>query len=266
MSAVSVSYTFTATPGTNTSVLSMTTMEPNGDEKSIVCVVSIFDTSSSDGVISSLKIQDNNAPGGTGDYEFTKADEYYDSTCDGHVSIWYINESDVPTEPLDSWFYSVVITTTGTVSDIMAGLIYLDKEISLDATATPATNNGSPTITWSTSDPDTIAVSAALSDQSVGARITCNDTSLFIEDVGGDTALGCYAIRTSSESQTLDWTDSDNDEDWVAVGASFTGIDSALSISETDGLTIGESTSVELSDLTFSVSDGITVGDSPTPG
>lgn len=185
---------------------------PNGT-LAIVLVTVTYDTSPTDSALSFA----NCYWGGTS-LSLTKSDEYYDSACGGNVSIWYMNK------PTNFAFEDATLVswgTGGTCTDLMGALIFVGCKIEEDVIATEATGNGSPSITWSTSAITALAVAGSLSDQSVGGNLSCNDTSIFIEDVGSDTALACYALRTSSGSQTLDWTDTDNDEDWVAVGVSY---------------------------------------------
>ena len=50
------------------------------DVDMLVVTTTIYDTSSTDGIIESVTF-DGKA--------LTKGTEYYDSLCDGHVSIWY---------------------------------------------------------------------------------------------------------------------------------------------------------------------------------
>lgn len=243
------------TAQTNSDSFNLGIGNPFYNQESAIVVVTVYDTSSTDGLITALDITESY--NGTA-HALTKVDEYYDGTCDGHVSIWYTNDTKYYT-PGTQYLRA---TFGGTCTDIMAAVMFLDTEIEVDATATEATGNGSPSITWSTVDPDTICVAASISDQSVTTNITCNDTSIYSEDLGSDSGLAAYAIRDSTGSQTIDWTDTDNDEDWVAVGASFTkkkNVNSSVPAYLTGPATVTSSQSAFLGGITTPSTERIEV-------
>lgn len=194
------------TPSANaSSPQTITGYAPSG--RTLVVVITIYDTSATDGVVSSVTHAGQNLTQGT---------LTYDATSDGHISIWYLLEA--PTT-----YDDIVVTFGGTVTDFMgtAFSIRSDSPLYVDSTGTPATGNGDPSITWSTNATDTIAIAGMLDDQSVGSKVTSDNTELYTQDVGSDTVGAAYAIRTSSGSQTLSWTDTDADEDYVVAGMAF---------------------------------------------
>lgn len=213
---------FTATANASSPQYLNSLSVPSGTNGAIV-VVTIYDTSATDGDVSQVRWADANSEGGTGVGNFTEVTQYYDATCGGHVSIWYINNSTITTEDIStaSGNQQLQVYFGGTVTDFMAGVIYISVELDIDSTATPATGNGSPLISWYTSAANTITVCAALSDQPDGTKLSTGQTSLYIEDVGNDTALANYMARTVSGLVAHSWTDADNNEDWVAVATAF---------------------------------------------
>jgi hypothetical protein len=223
------------------------------DVDGLVVVITIYDTSSSDGVVSGVKY--NNVS-----FDSPAATIYYDSLCDGHVSVWLLPNPDTG----DS--YDVEVTFGGTVSDFEAAAVGIKSSIGTfdkDSNGTPATGTtGNLTITWDTVAEDTIAFSASLDDQADAAKVHPQETQIYNVDVG-DVVSAQYAIRSSSGSQTMTVVDDDGDEDWVIVGAAFYEILGTPQVNISDGLTVGESTTPQMVDETLSVSDGVTLVDTP---
>ena len=73
----------------------------------IVVCITIYDTSSGDGVVSAVSY---------GALSLTSSTVYYDSLCDGHCSIWYGNAPSVASAQ------TLTITHGGTVTDIAGSI------------------------------------------------------------------------------------------------------------------------------------------------
>lgn len=183
----------------------------------LVCVVTIFDTSSTDGVVSGINLATPNE-------DFIIAGgPYYDALCDGHVSVWYLTTPSSGTSNVD-------VSFGGTVTDFMASVI----EVNTDGAGfiIDAAGNGNAG-TGGTDEPvtDDIVTSAAsiifgamLDDQPTGGNVTlvsANSTSMYITDVGSDTVAAAYREESSGGTYNIKWADSDQDEDWVAIGVAF---------------------------------------------
>jgi len=181
----------------------------------VVLPIVIYDASSSDGVISAVG-QYNGSDYTT--LAFTKVDEYYDATCDGHVSIWFLNDPEV------SVSRAFRITQGGLVTHLQASFIEINgAKLEVDVVATEQSGNGSPSISWTNDEADVILIECSLTNQSLPNRLTigAGQTQAHLKDLGADVALASYKIVSAAESQTMFWTDSDNDEYWVQVGASL---------------------------------------------
>jgi len=181
--------------------------------KALIATVIIYDTSSTDGVVTDV-VQEKE---GAGEYRyFTKIKEYYDSVCDGHVSIWLLNDPEV------SVLRIMRAYANGTCTDI--GVSYLEVNVNLetDVVATENTTSTAPTITWTNDEADAILIECSLSDNKDDKfTIGSGQSQIYKFDFGSDFALASYKIVSASESQTMYWDDSDDDEDCVTVGASF---------------------------------------------
>ena len=177
----------------------------------LVVVVTIYDTSGTDGVVSGVKYNGIS-------FDSPAATLYYDALCDGHVSVWLLPS------PITGDSYPVEVSFGGVVTDFEAAAIGIESTIGTfakDSNGTPATGtSGDLTITWSTVATDTICFAAALDDQTDDAKVHPQETEIYTVDVG-DVVSAEYAIRSSSGSQTMTIVDDDGDEDWVIVGAAF---------------------------------------------
>lgn len=177
----------------------------------IVVVVGIVDSSATDGIVSSVSF-DGKA--------LTSHFVEYDSTTNGHISVWSRLNSDVAN--ITNGVVSV--SFGGTVTDIEASAIGIESSLgsfAVDSVGTLATGNGSPSVSWTTSASNTIVFDSAVSDQP-NPNFTANGSQveLYKDDFGQDHALASYLI-SSSTSVTMSWTDTDNDEDWVTNGVAF---------------------------------------------
>jgi hypothetical protein len=169
---------------------------------------------------------------------------------------------DPPTETS----YAVEITFGGQISDINAAAVGVNGTVGtyeVDSTATDAEGGSppQPSISWSTTDTNTIGFNSFMNRQSTSTKVSSDDTGLFKTDAGQDTLGAAYAIWSSSGSQTLSWTDTDNDEYWGLVAMAFAETIATPLISESDNVNVGESHSVVLDDLEISVSDNTGVTD-----
>lgn len=198
-----------ATPVTNASSPQQFSHLCGADVDLLVVVITIYDTSSGDGVVSGVNY--NGDP-------LASATLYYDSLCDGHVSIWWMAKPDTGSS------YTVEVSFGGTVSDFEAAAVGVKGTVgsfAKDSNGTPATGTtGDLVITWDTVATDTIVFAAALDDQTSAAKVHPQETEIYTVDVG-DVVSAEYAIRSSSGSQTMTIVDDDGDEDWVIVGAGF---------------------------------------------
>jgi hypothetical protein len=103
-------------------------------------IVTIYDTSSTDGVVSAITFD-----GKTLDSSFVE----YDSTSDGHISVWRRFNSDVAN--ITNGVVSV--TFGGTVTDFEASAVGIKSSVgnfAEDSTGTVVTANGSPSVSWTT--------------------------------------------------------------------------------------------------------------------
>jgi hypothetical protein len=198
-----------ATPETNASSPQQFSHECSTDVKLLVVTVTIYDTSSSDGVVSGVTY--NGDP-------LDDAALYYDSLCDGHVSIWWMALPDTGSS------YTVEVTFGGQVTDFEAAAVGVEGALgsfALDASGGENTGTtGDLFVTWDAVAEDSISFAAALDDQTDAGKVTPAETEIYTVDVG-DVVSAEYAIRSASGSQTMTIADADGDEDWVIVGAGF---------------------------------------------
>jgi len=103
---------FTATANASSPQSKSITVASNTDL--LVCTISIYDTSSTDGLISSV-IFNTTEP-------LELATQYYDATSDGHVSIWYLIRPSASTG-------DVVVSFGGTVTDFTATVVEVNSSI-----------------------------------------------------------------------------------------------------------------------------------------
>jgi hypothetical protein len=160
---ISVEHIHNAIPETNSSGNDVSGVTVSTGEV-LIMVVTMYDTSSADGVIYRAQWDF----GGT-DEDFTKAIEYYDSLCDGHVSIWYLMN---PTPGTGT----VRALTVGTVTDAMLSAIVLSTTLdAFELDGTPVSNTGT------TGDVDTgtmayvagsIQFACMLDDQTSAANVS----------------------------------------------------------------------------------------------
>jgi hypothetical protein len=178
----------------------------------LVLVVTIYDTSSTDGIVSGATFNT------TEDFDIVTNFPFYDGTSDGHLCIlWLLNPTATTAD--------VSVSFGGTVTDFMASVIEVNGDVGtfeIDVSSVAAsTGNGSPSVGLS---PVTGGAffGVMLTDQSVGGRVTLDGSaiSMYIQDVGSDTVGAAYET-VASGSQTISWSDSDNDEDWIAAGVVF---------------------------------------------
>lgn len=177
----------------------------------LVVVVTIYDTSSSDGIVSGVKYNGVS-------FDSPAATLYYDALSDGHVSVWLLPQ------PITGDSYSVEVSFGGVVTDFEAAAIGIESTVGTfekDSNGTPATGTtGNLVITWNTVATNTIVFAAALDDQTDAGKVHPQEIEIYTVDVG-DVVSAEYAIRTGSGSQTMTIVDDDGDEDWVIVGAGF---------------------------------------------
>ncbi len=209
---------------------------PSGVEALIV-IVTIWDTSSSDGVVSGVTFN--------GSEVFSEEILAFDSGTGAHLSIWLLLAPTATTA-------DVSVAFGGTVSDFKATVVEVQSTVgtvAVDSTGALNTGNGDPTISWTTIDADTITFAAALDDQQVGSRVTVvTGNDLYIVDIGADTVMASYLIHTSAGSKTHDWDDSDQDEDFAVIGlALFESLGSTFE--EDIVLARGQNTVVPVADL-----------------
>jgi hypothetical protein len=186
--------------------------------KLLVVVITIYDISSTDGVVSAVTYDDD---------PLDEATQYYDSLCDGHVSIWWM------ALPTTGSSLTVSVTFGGPVTDFEAAAVGVEGTLgsfALDAAGTPQTGTtGDLVISWDAVAEASISFAAGLDDQTAAAKVTPQETEIYTVDVG-DVVSAEYAIRSASGSQTMTIADADGDEDWVIVGAGFYEIAIADSI------------------------------------
>jgi hypothetical protein len=246
-----------ATPQTNESSPSTFSHTCGANVDALVVVVTIYDTSDTDGVVSGVKY--NNVS-----FDTPAATIYYDALCDGHCSIWLLPS------PITGDSYTVEVSFGGTVTDFEAAAIGIEGTVGTfakDSNGTPNTGTtGNLTIAWDTVETNTIVFSCSLDDQGTAGKVHPQSTEIYNVDVT-DIVSAQYEIRTQSGSQTQTIVDDDGDEDWVIVGAAFKEVAGTPNISESDNANVGESISVELDDLAIAVSDNTGVGEiAPTVG
>lgn len=179
------------------------------DVDMLVVVITIYDTDPDDGVVSQVTY--------LGD-DFTEATQYFDATADAHVSVWYLLDPTLDT------ISNIMVYFGGTVTDFEGSSVGVEGTLGsfeLDSTGTPATGNGSPSISWTTTNSNTVVFDAAISDNK-DPKLSADGSQVEIHnsDFGSDQGLSSYLL-SSSTSVTMSWTDLDDDEDWCIVGAAF---------------------------------------------
>jgi hypothetical protein len=206
--AISLGNHLTLTPQANQSSPYTETFDLADTTKAIVVNITIYDTSATDGVVSGITY---------GGDAMTNSSIVYEADCDGHLSTWYLNSPSVSSTVIDVAFGGIVTDLMGSITEITGGFVAEDS-----TPATSSSGNGSPSISWSTVAADTVVFGCTLTDQSAGNKITCDSTgSIYIQDVGGDTVAAAVVVASSAGSHSVSWSDSDNDEDWVAYGAAY---------------------------------------------
>ena len=216
-----------ATPVTNAGSPQTFSHTCGTDVDALVVVVTIYDTSASDGVVSGVKYNGVS-------FDSPAATLYYDALCDGHVSVWLLPS------PITGDAYDVEVSFGGQVTDFEAAAIGIESTVGTftkDSNGTPAHDTtGDMVITWNTVAEDTIVFAAALDDQTAANKVHPQETEIYTVDVG-DVVSAEYAIRSGSGSQTMTIVDDDGDEDWVIVGAGFYEIVGATEYQQsTDGV------------------------------
>lgn len=199
------------TPSANETPPETESFTLDASTKAIIVTITIYDTSSSDGVVSGVTWNTTE--------DMTLVKRYYDSVSDGHLSIWTLNDPTTGTADLQATF-------GGTVTDFMWGLIELDVNIAEDVVPTEETGTGAanePNIGPWTVASNAIMVGCFLDDQSVDGKLSLvtGTANVYITDVGADTVGASYREITTGGSYSIVWENSDQDEDWVAIGASF---------------------------------------------
>jgi hypothetical protein len=184
----------------------------------IVVMVTIFDISPTDGIVSGVTF-DGKA--------LASSFVEYDALCDGHVSVWWRANSDIANISGGT----VSVSFGGAVTDFEASAVGVEGTVGSfgeDSVGTKATGNGSPSVTWTVTDVNTILFDASISDQK-DPKLTADGTQVEVHntDMVADHALASYDIQSGSGSKTMSWTDTDGDEDWVTNGAAFYEIEGA---------------------------------------
>jgi hypothetical protein len=182
----------------------------------VVVVVTIYDTSSSDGVVSAVTFDGK---------PLTSRFVEYDATCDGHISVWERANADI--QSITDGVVSV--TFGGTVTDFEAEIINVESSLGTfqyDSVDAKNVGNGSPmTTSWSMSNSSAPAIGfgCGLNDQSKSGTIAITTgSSLYIDDVGADNVFAGYRIENGGVStMTLEWTESDADEDFIVSGCAY---------------------------------------------
>lgn len=200
-----------ATPAANASSPQTFSHTCGANVDALVVKVTIYDTSSSDGVVSGVKYNGVS-------FDSPAATLYYDPLCDGHCSVWLLPN------PIIGDSYTVEVSFGGVVTDFEAAATGIESTVGTfakDSNGTPATGtSGDLSITWNTIAINTIVFSCSLDDQTDAGKVHPQSTQIYNVDVG-DVVSAQYEIRTSSGSQTQTIVDDDGDEDWVIVGAAF---------------------------------------------
>jgi hypothetical protein len=178
----------------------------------IVVTITIYDTSSTDGVVSGITF--------AGD-SMTEIFKYYDSVCDGHISAWLLNNPNTSgSQPLIVSFGGTVTDLMGSVSEVTGGSIEEDVSSSL------VTGSSSPLyVGWTSTPSEThLGIGCMVTDQATVGRLSTPVPALeiHITDLGSDC---CGASRNTYVSgpgaKAFQWIDSDADEDWCGAAASL---------------------------------------------
>lgn len=188
----------------------------DADTVAVAVVVTIYDTSSSDGVVSGITYDGKT---------LTLRLVEYDATCDGHLCIGERINADVASITNGD----VVVSFGGTVTDFVAEIINIETtggSLEYDSVDAKNVGNGSPmTTSWSTveTSEDCIAFGVGLNDQSKSGTIAITvGSDLYIMDVGSDNVFAGYNIYAGgTATATLTWTESDADEDFIVTGCAY---------------------------------------------
>jgi hypothetical protein len=182
----------------------------------VIVVVTIFDVSATEGVVSAVSF-DGKA--------LTSRLVEYDATCDGHISVWDRINADVASITNGT----VSVAFGGTVTDFVAEIINIETtagSLAYDSVDTKNVGNGSPmTTSWATveTSEDCIAFGVGLNDQSKSGTIAITTGSdLYIMDVGSDNVFAGYNNYVGgTATASLVWTESDADEDFIVSGCAY---------------------------------------------
>jgi hypothetical protein len=193
----------------------------------VVVVVTIYDVSATDGVVSAVTFDGKS---------LTSRFVEYDATCDGHISVWERANADIQSITDGT----VSVTFGGTVTDFAAEIINVESSLGTfqyDSVDTKNVGNGGTmTTSWSmvnTTAP-AIGFGCGLNDQSKSGTITITTGSdLYIMDVGSDNVFAGYRIENGGIStMTLEWDESDADEDYILSGCAYVEVAGPSSVNK----------------------------------
>lgn len=136
------------------------------------------------------------------------------SNNDAYVSIWYLLNPATGSNQLRC-------ATDGDIADVLFSYAVfdgVDQSSPIDASNTNQVNEGSPTVSLTTTVDDAWVIGGFVSEQGIAGRMSINGGATAnptTEDFGSDQGgSGLFAAGTAG-SKTLSWTDSDDDEDAI---------------------------------------------------
>lgn len=189
----------------------------------LIVVITIFDTSASDGLVSGVTWNGENLASSFVDYH---------TTTDGHISVWWLALPVAATA-------NVSVAFGGTVTDFMASAVQVQGTVGSfaeDVVGSLVVASGSPTAAVTPVASATFAISAMLDDQADGTKVNDdgNSTEIYKTDVGTDTVGASYDILSGTSEKIFIWTDDDADEDYIMRAVTFAEIAASMEFTQNE--------------------------------
>jgi hypothetical protein len=200
----------------NTNTLTLSHTIASGSDRILVAVFANYDSfSAGDREMNDVTFNSSES--------FTKALSFTGTastiTEDYTVEVWYLVNPSVTTANVVA--NNVSGSNATEMSMYLADFTGAEQSSPVGNTGTGDVASGSPSATVNSVTNGSLVIGGFYSNQSVGDRITSNDTGIAILDHGIDVSGAAYLIAPSAGNQTLDWTDTDNDEDVVTGAVEF---------------------------------------------
>jgi hypothetical protein len=140
----------------------------------------------------------------------------YDNADDFNIEIWY------KTNPYTSGQDEIEVIFGDTVDDFAGYAISLSGADTDTPKGNSNTNNSiysDPVVSVSTTA-GSLVVGGLMITETNANSLTCDDTQIGKDDLGGDTAAGSYEIASGSTT-VLSWTYTEQDQNWYMLAQEF---------------------------------------------